>query len=268
MAGEGFQYVPNHFDSRQDSSALNISSLISVLPVPNLSSDRNVVSQIGYGVMGTPEEQIAERTVFDANAAYRETLTATEADAYGRALYGDYHDPAGTTGSSCTGKALAQFPEPGQSDQEQSFETEFWDLVYSAWLSIAGDDRPGGLDDDDMTRQLDVEWESCLSSKGYVLERIGEVHGPALAMDLAVRTRPDGTIGPLHFNTPSVDIPVEEKSLLGTESERKVALADFDCRVETDYLARLTSIRVRRDEEFIAEHQAELDRLVAAAESW
>ncbi len=33
-------------------------------------------------------------------------------------------------------------------------------------------------------------------------------------------------------------------------------------------MARLTAIRVSLDDQFIAEHQAELDRLVAAAESW
>ncbi len=61
---------------------------------------------------------------------------------------------------------------------------------------------------------------------------------------------------------------MEEKSLLGTEPERLIAVSDFDCWAETDYLDQLTAIRVGRDEAFIGEHQVELDRLVVASESW
>ncbi|MDR2973215.1 MAG: hypothetical protein LBV00_00680 [Propionibacteriaceae bacterium] len=220
--------------------------------------------------MKTPEEQDREAGVTsDLNLAYQETLSSAERQAYGVALLGDYSDPAGTFGDSCSGKAAAQFPGPSEPDRMLGFETEFGALRHAAWSSVSSDDRPGGLDDDSRVLELDGQWASCMHSEGYVFEGRDVDHGPMLAMNLAMRTRPDGTVGQLHHTPiPTSEIPDEEKSLVGTEPERKVALADFDCRVETDYMARLASVRVERDEQFIAEHKAELDRLVAAAESW
>jgi hypothetical protein len=49
--------------------------------------------------------------------------------------------------------------------------------------------------------------------------------------------------------------------VMGTEPERAVALANYDCRVAVDYLARLTEIKVSLDNEFIATHGDALQRL-------
>ncbi len=215
-------------------------------------------------------EPDAIRVRNDPNLVYQESLSPAEFTAYQVALYGDANGPGGGSASSCSGRAAAQFPEPALSDDRvQTFDAEFSDLIRSAWASVVADDSSAGLDDDPRTIQLDEEWGSCMAKKGSAVAGREIDHGPKLAPALALRTRPDGTVGPLHLDpVPVTDIPVEETSLLGTEPERKVALADFDCRAETDYLARLTAIRVSRDEDFIAAHQAELDRLTAAAETW
>jgi hypothetical protein len=116
-----------------------------------------------------------------------------------------------------------------------------------------------------MAAALNQEWGSCMSRRGYDFE----YPGPASAFDLALRTRPDGTVGPLPTpGAQAADIPAEEQSLLGIEPEREIALADFDCRVQTGYLERLTEMRVRADEEFIQANRAQLDQLVAASPGW
>ncbi len=266
MTAQGFEYTPNPLDvSQVDSSSL--SSLLSVLPVPLLPQSRDQVAQVGYGVYDAPDD--LGGGMDDPNVAYSAGLSPSEFQAYQLALYGDYNDPAGTSGASCSGRAAAQFPEPAISDREQMFEADFRDLIYSVQVSLADDGRPGGMLDDPRVSGLNGEWEACMKAGGYVFDGMdGILSGPKLASDLAVRTRPDGTVGPPNYDTPTVDIPIEERNLLGTEPERAVALADFDCRTETDYMARLTDIRVSRDEDFIAEHQSELDRLVAAADTW
>ena len=271
MAAQGFQYVPHPRDASQVFMAGGVSSWVLTLPVPLLPDDRNVVAQVGYGVMDTPEEQAIEQGGGDdPNGAYRETLSPGEAQAYDAALFGDSNDPTGTPG--CSGKAMAHYPEPDQSsDRQQAFYTEFSGLVRAVQGLVLSDARAGadGLWFDSRTRDLDSEWGSCMEVKGYALDPLPSEHGPMLGMGLAIRTHPDGTVGPVHNgDVPSGQIPVEEQSLLGTEPEREVALADFDCRAQTNYLPRLTDIRDSLDTAFIQQHQADLDKLEAAAETW
>jgi hypothetical protein len=259
MAAQGFRYTPVPAQPDVIATRSRISTGLRYLPVPNLPADRATVVRVGYGVMASSDVQTAaEGSSDDPNVAYQSSLGPAEADAYGRALQGDWNNPA--AGQGCSGKALAQYPELATSDRQQAFTTEFGALVDAARVDVPGDPR---------TLQLDAEWESCMSQHGYVLQKLEGEHGPRLAMGMAVRTRPDGTVGPVHYGeTPTSEIPVEEKSLLGTEPERKVAVADYDCRVETNYMKRLTDIRWSLDEDFIRRHQADLDRLAAAAESW
>ncbi len=267
MAAQGFTYVPSPPQLSTPAELTSLDMNLRYLPVPYLPDDRETVVREGYGVIPIVEELAAAQgvTVGDPNADDTSTLSPAEFKAYQMALFGDYNDPAGTSSSSCSGKVSAQFPEMPISDKQRDFDAEFGGLKTAASVLAGGD----ALESDPRTSQLDAEWESCMAGKGYRLEKLDYEHGPGLAFGLAMRTRPDGTVGPSHDTpVPLAEIPHEERSLLGTEPEREVAVADFDCRVETDYMARLTDIRVSLDEKFIAEHQAELDRLVAAAESW
>jgi hypothetical protein len=168
------------------------------------------------------------------------------------------------------GKAVGQFAELNQPSRRLAFENEF-SAIKRAVLDLVRTDALASTDGMGLSPSvvgLNAEWESCMTTKGYTFEEEDPVRGPMLALYRAVRTKPDGTVGPLRYGVLTTDIPAEEDSLLGTEPEREVALADFDCRGETDYMTRLNAIRVSLDETFIAEHQGELDRLVAAAESW
>ncbi|MDR2929365.1 MAG: hypothetical protein LBV06_00405 [Propionibacteriaceae bacterium] len=275
MADLGFRYIPwvssdNTAQNRADSI-----SQWSALPVPLLSSDRDVVAREGYGVLDVIQQHAGDGSD-DPNKDYWATLSEAESDAYFTALWGDFRDPEGTRASSCGSKAQAQFPELTERGRVSEFLDEFSDLTWSAWLWVIIDDRSmagwggEGFALDPRRLQLDREWGGCMSDQGYPIDNSGinSGSGPSLAMYLAERTRPDGTVGPERENATVDEIPPEELNLLGTPPERAVALADFDCRVETNYMARVAEIRRSKDEEFIRTHQAELDRLVAAADTW
>ena len=261
MASQGFRYTPLPPQIDAAAARSRISTALRYLPVPYLPDDREAVARQGYGVLPTVEAQLAAEGMSpdDPNLAYTATLSPAEYQAYYSALYGDYDDPAGTSASSCSGKATTHFPEPLESDQQQTFDAEFGDLANAARIDVASDPR---------TIQLDAEWESCMNQQGFTFDKLEGDHGPNMAMGLALRTRPDGSVGSFRVGVPAADIPVDEQSLLGTEPERKVALADFDCRAETDYMDRLAEIRVSLDNQFITEHQTQLDQLAAAAQSW
>lgn len=262
MAGQGFRYVPVSMQPDLVATRSRLSTGLRYLPVPYLPDDRDAVVRQGYGVMPTVEEQrAAEGASEDPNLAYTSTLSPAEYNAYYLALFGDYNNPTGTSGTSCSGKAAAQFPEPTEPDRQQRFEAEFGDLANAARIDVLSDPR---------TIQLDSEWELCMTTRqGFTFDKLEGDHGPRMAMGLAIRTRPDGSIGPFHYEpVPITEVPVEEGSLLGTEPERKVAVADFDCRTETNYMDRIVDIRVSLDNQFITQHQTQLDQLVAAAQSW
>ncbi len=50
------------------------------------------------------------------------------------------------------------------------------------------------------------------------------------------------------------------------EQEITLALADLDCREETDYRQRAEDIQFAVEEQFVADHRSELEALRAAAE--
>ena len=96
-------------------------------------------------------------------------------------------------------------------------------------------------------------------------EYIARVTGPSplSAVDLAVRTRPDGSVGDPHPDAPTSEIPFDERYLTGDPAERAVALADFDCRAATDYLERLTTIQIDLEEEFVHARAQALEEVAA-----
>lgn len=273
MAAQGFQYVPVAANLTILSQATWFGNHLRLFNVPFLAASRDVVAQDGYGVMGTPDEEAAAAGVADdPNLAYQETLGQSEAQAYSTALYGDFNDPTGTSMNSCSGKATAQFPEPDFSTSRQAvFQAEYGSLVGATinYVDIAmgvGALAPRG--EDPRVAQLISQWESCMTAKGYEFDESATGVGPVEAFFIATLTRPDGTYTWPANGTAANTLPREETSLIGSEAERKVALADFDCRVSTNYIDRLTAIRVDLDNAYLQTNKVALDNLVAAAQLW
>ncbi|MDR1441525.1 MAG: hypothetical protein LBJ02_03920, partial [Bifidobacteriaceae bacterium] len=62
------------------------------------------------------------------------------------------------------------------------------------------------------------------------------------------------------------DVPVDQQSLVGSDYEIAIAVADFGCRAATDYVGRYTQIQFDLETAYIAAHQTELDKMVAVAQ--
>jgi hypothetical protein len=84
-------------------------------------------------------------------------------------------------------------------------------------------------------------------------------------MDLAYFTNQDGEYWDGGPDTPT---PAEYSSLTGTPREIAIAVADFKCRQETDYVNRFLEIEREAQEEFIYAHKTELDEMVAVLEDY
>jgi hypothetical protein len=225
-----------------------------VLPVPFLDADRTVVEQNGHGVLSVSDPATVGGDD-DPNEAYRESLSPAEADAYSIALNGDYTVP--TTDGSCSAQATNDNPKPAAySDRLSAFNAENGDVIWSMGMAIKID-----FPADPRVVKLNQQWEDCMNAKGYTFDEYNTGTGPQAAMVLAEQTRPDGTVASPQPGVPVDQIPPEEISLVGTEPEREVALADYDCRVSTDYMTQLTAIRVQMDNDFIAANGDALQRL-------
>lgn len=55
-------------------------------------------------------------------------------------------------------------------------------------------------------------------------------------------------------------------TLVGSQEERAIALADFDCRAAVDYEARLTEELIHLEERFVADNEESLSEFLAAIE--
>ena len=248
MAARGFKYVPQPFDTKGIGTS-GRGTVLLVVPVPFLDPDRAVVEQNGYGLMAPPEPPVA-----DPNVAYQQSLSPAEAAAYEMALSGD--PTTQSTAGSCSAEVMDSHPYPaGYGDSLAAFSAGNGDVLRA----IASEYIQGFLTEPRVAT-LNQQWEACMNSKGYVFD-VASGDGPQVAFALALRTRPDGTVGPPNVGVPVDQIPPDENSLMGTEPERKIALADYDCRVSTDYLPSLFAIRVQMDNEFIAANGAALERL-------
>lgn len=141
---------------------------------------------------------------------------------------------------------MDEVPEPVQVNILDQFGELAFAMYQLRIRDVAEDPRTG---------ELDEEWYACMADHGYDLapeERAAAHPGPMAAWGLAVRTPPGGVAGPPRPNDPAEDIPVEERYLLGSAEEREIAMADFDCRLATDYEARLTAIHADELEELAA----------------
>ncbi|MDR2564552.1 MAG: hypothetical protein LBC97_00565 [Bifidobacteriaceae bacterium] len=130
--------------------------------------------------------------------------------------------------------------------------------MYSTRPDMASTMLDAGADEGVVA--LNLEWADCMRVAGYPFPKEKGELGPVSAIDLASATQEDGTVA-------DGSDPNQEWALLGTEPEIRIALADFDCRAQTDYFNRLLARRIAIEQRFVDQNKAELDRMVAAAEA-
>ncbi len=260
MSAEGFDYAPREYE-RPEAVAADWADDTILLPL--LPDDRVRVATVGYGVddIEAQEAELDAAEAPDRNSDYLASLGASAQAAYVRALTGtDGPDgQSSTTSGGCAGRAQAQHPAPVDD------RPDFSDLVRSMRELVQDDafQAPEAL-------ALAEEWGSCMLDDGVDVAP-PESHGPVLrpgplqAYELALATRADGTVAWPSRDTPTREIPADARYLVGSEAERAIALADFDCRERTDYAARLTAVVENLQQAFVAAHAAELARLTSAS---
>jgi hypothetical protein len=110
--------------------------------------------------------------------------------------------------------------------------------------------------------ELDAEWATCMEDAGHgghasPMEAQNSVYDEMnkIYEDMEMSAEPTAPVEP-------------DQAAMDALAEREVelALADLDCREATDYRDRHTEITAEVEQQFIDDHKAELDAMVASVE--
>lgn len=247
MAEEGFEYIP--VDQSQNGGIVFDGEEWD-------PESREWVEQYGYGAINYPgrDTQPDPGTEWvDPNQDYVESLSDSERNAYYEVLHGPQpteeelnddgsweYDPEN---AGCYGSAQldVQGTDPFSSDEHKPLMdalNEFYtDLQNAPALS-----------------DLNAAWSTCMTAAGY--------SGFTAQFDAQNSVYEELN---QYWETMTGEFVEDDPELLAIgEREIELALADLDCREETDY--RQESLRIQFDLEraFIEEHKAELEALKAA----
>jgi hypothetical protein len=257
MNDQGFEYVPNTSTGTVVSSSSD--------EVWDYDS-REWVAQYGYGAVKNPSTDDAEtlpedgsgEEYQDPNADYVASLSESEQTAFYEALSG----PSPTeeemaamedgsyewdwTKGGCYGQAQHEVmgDDPTQSE-------EFADLQDAINEFYEGQPTWPGLS------ELDAAWADCMSQAGHPgFTQQWDAQNSIYEDQNAVWETMDPDTG---------EIDQAAMDALG-EKEVELALADLDCREQTDYREKQTDITFEAEQQFVDDHKAELDAMKAAAE--
>jgi len=253
MQDQGFEYTPN-------TAGGSFSAGDGTEWQPD---DREWVSQYGYGAVTSPysEAPMPEEEYVDPNGDYVTSLSESEQTAFYEALYGptpseeemsedgSYEYDWETAG--CQG--AAQHEIAGEDPSQSEEFTSLFDAINEHYEGMAS--WPG-------MAELDAEWAACMDAAG---------HGGFVTQTDAQNSVYEDMNAFYESSAPSEDGSMPEEpdqaalDALG-EKEVELALADLDCREETDYRDRSADITREVEQQFVDDHKAELDAMKAAAE--
>ncbi|SDP03912.1 hypothetical protein SAMN05660199_03080 [Klenkia soli] len=259
MQDEGFEYIPN---------TTNGGVVYSGDENVYEPDDRDWVSQYGYGAINYPgrDEQSSDpgQEYVDPNADYVASLSESEQQAFNESLYGPQpteeeqaamedgsyeYDPAN---AGCYGAAQQEVYEADDLSQSEEFAPLFEEIN-----SLYEDSQ----NSPELTA-LDAEWAACMDAAGHPgfttqFDAQNSIYDAQNELWNAVPVDDEG------MSTGEPDQAAMDA--LG-EEEITLALADLDCREETDYRQRAEDIQFAVEEQFVADHKTELEALRAAAE--
>lgn len=256
MSEQGFEYLPN-----TSNSSISFED-DDVVYEPD---DREWVAQYGYGAVNSPYNQGSEdeppaEEYVDPNADYVASLSESEQMAFNEALYGPspteeemaaMEDGDGGewdwTKSGCYGSAQheTQGEDPLQADEFKSLN-EAINSFYEGQPSWPGQ------------AELDAAWSDCMSEAGH--------SGFAVQWDAQNSIYDEQNKIYEETSDPETgEIDQAAMDALG-EKEIDLALADLDCREQTDYRQKVEDITFEQEQQFVDDHKAELDAMKAAAE--
>lgn len=262
MVDAGFEYVPQ-----------DVSSSLTIVDTDDLE-DQNTeewVTKNGYGMYSDGEtdegDQDEEEPVdewVDPNADYVASLSESAQAAFNEALNGpdvwaDMTDEEMETyvwtweDGGCYGWASNEvYPDATGTNAEFEPLFEAMNTMYEAQLN------------DPEIKKLQSEWSSCMADAGYpglatpddaqnaVMDKYN-----ALWEDLGEPENPDDpdAVWPE---------PSTEDRKAAKQNDIETALADFRCKDSVDWTEREQKVTFALEEQFIKDHQAELDAYKAS----
>ena len=217
------------------------------------------VATYGYGVNLTQEEQEemygSPEEYVDPNQEYVESLSETENIAYYAALYGPgpSEEEMNEDGSyeynwedgGCYGKAQHEV------SGEQAYDQDQFKPIFDAMGELYEDQGK-----DPRMKELESKWASCMADAGYTEFK---------AKQDAAQSIYDQQ-NEFWENNPNGESPTDEQIKEWRSEEIDVALADFKCGEKVDYTNQQLTVQFELEEQFIKDHKAELDELVAFQE--
>lgn len=258
MTEQGFEYIPN-----VNNGSVSYGSDVEWLP-----DDRAWVEKWGYGAAEYPGQddvpQEPTEEYIDPNQEYVSSLSESEQNAFYEALYGvgpteeEMNDPDyeyDWTTAGCYGPAQQE----GMGGAQQLYESEefapLFDSINTFYEEMAA--NPGFAD-------LDAEWVACMDEAGYpgFVQQYDAQNSIYDKLNAVWENQSYSETGPTEAEQEEIDAQIKE---IGVE-ERKLALADLDCREKTDYREQQKKLQFEAEQEFVDQHKAELEALKAAAE--
>ncbi len=254
MQDEGFEYMP-----ATDSGAY-MSTGEDTEWKPD---DRKWVAQYGYGAVTSPfsEEPPPEEEFVDPNADYVASLSESEQTAFYEALYGPMPDEEEMseggeieydwTQAGCQG--AAQHEVAGEDPSQSEEFKPLFEAINELYMDTAS--WPG-------MAELDAEWATCMEDAGQ------GGHANPMEAQNSIHEEMNKVYENVDMSAEPSASGEPDQAAMDALAEREVelALADLDCREATDYRDRHAAITREVEQQFIDDHKAELDAMVASVE--
>ncbi len=230
MAAEGFEYTP------RGEAYLEAERTFATQGTEAERATRDWVAQNGYGMNASQAQAQADLEAADPQADYVDGLSEADQQAYYLALWGDQN--SGGSGTGCIGAASGGEEPPSLSQR--------WEPLVASLEQMWGQLIPS----DPAAVEADRAWSDCMADAGFP--------GVATPADAPLLAAPPESNGPA-----AAAVEGDPEAL---QHEITVALADFDCRTETDYDARMRAVQVAAETVFLEQNRAQLETLLAESE--
>ena len=231
MAAQGFEYIP-------------------VVPTPEdiefeeglLAGTPEYVEQYGYGIWKQPSASGGYH--WDIGANPNDTLVAAMSDA-GRDAYV----------TALSGPVISENHEDGSVMREggcsSAADTPVGDdVAYLVNVRREASEFLATLDQDTRFADIDAAWASCMADAGF-----GD-RTPRAAQE---RIQQEQLAAFVDGVAPEASVIAD-----GAAEERRVAVADFECRYTTDWTARHRAVEIELQQDYVDAHLADLEALVDA----
>lgn len=237
MADEGFEYVPQVPTTDQ----------VTVLE-GSAPGTREFVERYGYGLW-TPVTETEGAFEIETDTppeqeTYLAAMSPTERDAYVTALWGGATETFADGSAKRSGGCLLF----GYDDEVTSDEN-------LAEIRDAAVEYLTGLPDDPGFAELDARWSECMAGEGMSFA------APHRARDSFLEDLDDVFVQAGVDNVDPFSLP---ETIERAADEKRVALADLECRESLGYDRMHTLISHELQADYVEAHRADLDALAAA----